>query len=319
MSAVAHVRNPFPAAAPLVSILIPSFNAGRFLRTALDSIIAQDWRPLEIVVADGGSTDETITILREYEMRHPNLLRWLSEPDKGPADAVNKTLALARGEYASVMSADDFYYPGVIRQAIELMQHEPAVGLVYGDVAGVDEQGQTLYLRHLPEFSWEAFFGISCCLPQGSIFFRMTVAHATGSWNPSYYSCDLDYWMRLCFRTQARHLPVTVSAWRRYAEQRTRPDRFAKIWYDYWRMIDESPDICAASPRLRRLAHASQHLFAMRFHPTGNRWSVAAHLLKGLVLHPTYWRYNPWQRTLAALPGGRAGLSWYRALRGQRV
>lgn len=304
------------SATPLVSILIPSFNAGRYLRITLDSIFSQDYRPLEVIVADGGSTDETLEILREYAAHYPDQMHWLSEPDHGPADAVNKTLRLARGEIAAIQSADDYYHPGAIGAVVDLMTRAPECSLVYGDVDNVGDTGCFIGTRRMPDFSWESFFGISCCLPQGSIFFHMGLAREIGGWNLEYYGCDLDYWLRLCFRTQPRHLPLALSAWRRYQGQRTNPKAFRRIWDDYWRMIDTSADIAAAPAHVRRLAKASKHLLVLRCPPSTSRWTIWKHLIIGAWLHPGFWRYNPIGMISRHLPGITPVRWLYRRVRG---
>src|SRR5713226_9368149 len=96
-----------------VSIIVPSYNQGRFIRQTLDSILAQDYRPLEVLVLDGKSSDDTVEILREYEDVFHGL-RWWSESDDGVADAVNKGLTRATGTYAGIQSSDDIYLPGAI-------------------------------------------------------------------------------------------------------------------------------------------------------------------------------------------------------------
>jgi glycosyltransferase involved in cell wall biosynthesis len=304
---------------PLVSILMPSFKAARFLRSALDSIFSQAYPNIEVVVADGGSTDGTVDILREYEARYPGRLRWLSERDEGPADAVNKALALARGEIGAVMSADDWYYPDAIGVVVKFLVSHPECGLAYGDVAGVDDKDTVLYTRRMPEFSWESMFGVSCALPQGSVFFRMQLARETGGWNGRYYGCDLDYWLRLALRTQARRIPRTLSAWRRYEGQRTTPAAYRRIWNDYWSMIEDSPDLAAASPRIQRLSRASKHLLILRVDNDFPPWTVMRHMFTGLLLHPTFWRYNPWRMTVSAFLGGSAVRRVFRQIRGRRA
>lgn len=297
------------------SIVVPSFNHAHFLPRTLDSILGQDYRPLEVIVADGGSNDGTVDLLKEYAERHPELT-WLSEPDEGPADAVNKGLARVTGDIIGIQSSDDVYYAGAFREVAEAFAADPDCGFVYGDVEGIDEQDNVIYRRSLPDFSWEAFFGVSMSLPQSSIFFRRTVAERAGGWNARYYGCDLDYWLRLLFRTQARHVRRPLSGWRSYPGQRTRPEHARKIWDGYWRMIDESPDIAAAPARVRRLARASKHIMALRFPPRPSRLTVWKHLLIGFVLHPGFWRYNPRRKLLRWLPGFNASRRAYRALRG---
>ena len=287
----------------LVSIIIPSFNQGRFIGQTLDSVLGQSYRPLDVVVVDGASTDETVSVLKDYAARYPQELRWLSEPDKGPADAVNKGLALVRGEVVGIQSSDDIYYPGVLAKAAEVFARNPDCGFVYGACDGMDEAGRPLGAGSLPDFSWEAFFGIAMCLPQGSIFFRRSVQQQVGGWNAKYFGCDLDFWMRILFHTRAIRIPESLSAWRMYPDQRTQPQRFARIWRDYWQMIEDSDDVRRATPRVRRLARASRHILALTLHPTGNLWSIRWHALLGLAQHPTYWRYQKPSQLKRLIPG----------------
>lgn len=298
----------------LVSIVVPSFNQAEFLGRTLDSILGQDYRPIEVFVADGDSTDGSVALLEEYAERHPEV-RWLSEPDEGPADAVNKGLARISGNIVGIQSSDDVYYPGVFRQVIDTFGQNPDCGFVYGDVEGIDEDDNVISHRRLPDFSWRAFFGVSMSIPQSSIFFRRELADEIGGWNGAYYGCDLDYWLRLLFRTQAVHIRRPLSGWRSYPGQRTTPENAWKIWDGYWRMIDESPDIAAAPRRIRRLARASQHLMAMRFPPRPSRLTVWRHVVIGAALHPGFWRYNPRFMVLKWVPGFQALRRIYRGLR----
>jgi glycosyltransferase involved in cell wall biosynthesis len=258
--------------APLLSIVVPSFNQARFIAETLDSILSQEYRPLEVIVVDGGSTDGTVDLLRAYSGRYPEL-RWISEKDEGPADAVNKGLALARGEVAAIQSSDDLYLPGAFAAVMAEFTRHPDAGFLIGHYEGIDEQGKVLYLCQLPEFSWEAYFGMALCIPQSSIFFRMDVARAAGGWNGKYYGCDLDYWLRLLLRTRALRLDRALSRWRLHAGGRTHAGQQAKIWHGYQQMLTDNAELKRAPLRVRRLAWASRHIFALRFHPTGARRS----------------------------------------------
>lgn len=285
-----------------ISIIVPSFNQAAFLPRTLDSILGQGVAPHEVIVADGGSTDGSVEVLRDYAARHPQI-QWISEPDNGPADAVNKGLARVTGDIIGIQSSDDVYYQGAFAQVTDAFTRCPAVGFVYGDVEGIDEADRVLYRRKLPEPGWPAFFAMSIALPQSSIFFRADLAANIGGWDGSIYGCDIDYWMRLLFHTQAVHIPQALSGWRRYANQRTRPDQYRRIWDDFWRMIDSSADVAAATARTRRLARASKHLLVLRCPPSTSRWVILHHLLIGALLHPSFWRYNPPGMVLSKIPG----------------
>lgn len=290
------------SAALRVSIVVPSFRQAPYLARTLDSILLQDHPPHEVIVADGGSQDGTVEILRDYAARFPQL-RWRSEPDSGPADAVNKGLAQVTGDIVGIQSSDDIYYPGAFRAVVEEFRRHPECGFIYGDLHSIDEHDVVQYTRRMPEFSWKAVFAVSMCLPQSSIFFRSALLHQTSGWDSSFYGCDLEYWLRLIFRTPARKLSRVLSGWRRYEAQRTRPEVFQRIWRDYWRMIDQSPDIAAAPAEVRRYARASRHLLVLRFPPSESHMLRWKHLLIGAALHPGFWRHNPPAMLAAMLPG----------------
>jgi len=287
---------------PLLSIIVPSFNQAEFLGATLDSIFGQKYLPHEVLVMDGASTDGSVDVIKKYATQFPTL-RWVSEPDNGPADAVNKGLERVTGEVIGIQSSDDIYYPGAFQAAVDVFAKHPDCGLVYGDLDRIDAQNNFLYEQRFPDFSWEAYFGISCSIIQSSIFFRTEVAKDAGGWNGEIYSCDLDYWLRLLFRTQAIHIPQILSAWRHYDGQRTQFDTHQKIWDGYWRMIDESPEIARATPKIRRLAQASKHLRVLRSPPSKSMFFAYRHLLIAFIKHPGFWRYHPLRSLLRWLPG----------------
>lgn len=305
----------------LISVIVPTRNRAAFLATALDSILGQSHRPLEVIVVDGASTDGTDQVLRDYAARWPEL-RWISEPDDGPAGAVNKGLAMARGDWIGIQSSDDLYCPEALADVAQFIRDNPGCGFLYGDVRGLGEDERPLAATRHPEFSWEAMFGIALCLPQGSIFFRGDVARETAGWNSKYFGCDLDYWLRLMMRTRAAKVPKVLSLWRVHGGQRTRQEHFPSILEGYRRMIADSEDLARASPRLRRLAAASCSIMALNFDASAGPWRRRRYALAALLRHPTFWRYQPRARLVGLLPGYRTAMvlrEFWRAGAGRRA
>lgn len=297
---------------PLLSIIVPSFRQGRYLRDCIESVLTQDYRPVEIIVVDGGSKDETVDVLRSYA--HLSELRWISEPDKGPADAVNKGLKMARGELTSIQSADDWYLPGAFSRAVREFQADPAVGLVYGEVHGVNESGERLSTSYRPPHDNALCIALCVCIPQCSAFFRTALGQELGGWRGEYHTCDWEFWLRMMFRTRTRKVDEVLSAWRMYEGQRT--DQRRKVYDSFNRMLDESPDIRSGGFRVQQGARAARHLISVGFGPR-TRWSRPHHILMATLLFPAVWPYIP--RKAAMFPGFNRVSSLLRSLKGVRT
>jgi glycosyltransferase involved in cell wall biosynthesis len=116
---------------PLVSIIVPCFNAARWLSTALDAILAQTYRRIEIIAVDDGSTDSTYSILADYQSRYPSIIHLLSQANKGQSAAANRGLAHAKGEFIKFFDADDWLAPRAIAAQVTVLASRP-MHLAYG-------------------------------------------------------------------------------------------------------------------------------------------------------------------------------------------
>jgi len=183
--------------APLVSIVMPSLDQARFLPEALDSILGQDYANLEVVVADGGSQDATPEILAARAAADRRL-RWFSEADSGPAQALNRAIGRARGTILGWLNADDRYAPGAIGRTTAALAAHPDWLMVYGQGEHIDAAGQPLgrYPTLPPEEPIERFAD-SCFICQPTVFFRRTVPLLLGPLDETLKaSFDFDYWLR---------------------------------------------------------------------------------------------------------------------------
>ena len=157
--------------APTFSILTPSYNYAQFIGDALISTEKQSVRAQHVVV-DGASTDATTEVLGASE--NPDL-QWISEPDLGQSDALNKALALATGEWIGWLNADEFYLPGAIEAIAEAIARDPGLDVIAGDAVFVDADAKfdRLFCHH--RFSPAVLREYGCYLLTSSVFFRRSV------------------------------------------------------------------------------------------------------------------------------------------------
>ena len=283
---------------PLVSIIVPSYNQGRFIRRTLDSILSQDYRPIELIVIDGASTDDTLSILREFS-HHPEL-QWVSERDSGVVEAVNKGFARATGDIGGIQSSDDFYLAGAISAGVEALQSEPALAFVFGDIAKVDAEGNELSRTELGAYSLENLLTIATWVPQPSTFFRMGLAKQLGGWRGEVpYAADTDLWLRMALQAPARKLDRLMAE--RSMHEGQRDTQGARIVRDYSRAIDTLPGLAQASARVRRAARAGKWLVANRYDPDVGEWRRVGRLWRAASEWPALFARLP---ARSFVPGG---------------
>ncbi|MCX7820254.1 MAG: glycosyltransferase, partial [Brevinematales bacterium] len=181
------------------SFVIPSYNQGRFIKETIDSILTQDVEK-EIIVMDGGSTDNTLEILKSYGDK----IIWTSCKDKGQTDAINKGIKRATGDIITYINSDDYYLPGSLKIVEKYFVENPNILWLTGDGIIVNEDGKiiqkpiSLYKkiwRKIP-FFWTIY--ITNFIIQPSTFFRKEVFEKIGLFDENkHYTMDYDYWLRL--------------------------------------------------------------------------------------------------------------------------
>jgi glycosyltransferase involved in cell wall biosynthesis len=203
---------------PLVSIVTPSYNQGRFIKETIDSVLGQSYPHVEYVVIDGNSTDETVSVLKSYGPR----LNWISEPDRGQTDAINKGFARSKGEVRAYVNSDDLLLPGAVEKVVEHFRRQPDADMVYGQGVLIDEAGRRVGMYRTDDYSFARLM-LDCCVCQPAAFWLTRIAEKVGPFDERLdYAMDYDYWMRID-RAGGRiiHLREPLGASRCYAETKT--------------------------------------------------------------------------------------------------
>lgn len=195
---------------PVVSIVTPSYNQGHFLRATIKSVLAQTYDRLEHIIVDGGSTDSSVEILREYSGR----VTWVSEPDRGQSDAINKGFRMSRGDVVTWLNSDDVLAtPHVVQQVAELFGRSPELDLLYGDFDVIGVHDEHLFTRKQAPFNPHVLlFANNFIVP--SAFFRRRLLQTVGYLDINLpWVMDLDYWLR-ALRAGATFRAVPIPMWK---------------------------------------------------------------------------------------------------------
>jgi glycosyltransferase involved in cell wall biosynthesis len=188
-------------AQPLVSVVTPTFNQARFLERTILSVLDQDYPRIEYIIVDGGSTDGSLDILKKHASR---LAWWVSEPDAGQTDALNKGFAHAQGDILAWLNSDDTWLPAATSAAVRAFQQDHGSGLIYGAANYIDADDRILGRFPSAQTNYQLLRQGYVHIPQQAAFFRAHLWRQVGPLDPSmYFAMDYDLWLRL-----ARHAPV---------------------------------------------------------------------------------------------------------------
>jgi glycosyltransferase involved in cell wall biosynthesis len=286
-----------------LSIITPSFNQGRFLEETILSVHNQGYQPLEHIVIDGGSTDESVSIIRKYEDK---LAYWVSEKDRGQVHAINKGLERATGDILAFINSDDVYLPGAFNAVMSHFAQHPESKWVCGDTIMFGDGHDTKMIRAVVPRSAAHCLSWAYRAPQPGHFWKTELVRSgfQERWN---YDFDHDMYVRLLLGGfQCEYLPLPMAAYRLHevsktvAEGHRQLEEFDQIAEFYEPQLQGVDQRWCKATRFLRLSYAASE--------AGRKGEAASWLMRAFATHPEGLLNRPFWGCLRRLTVSRSHL-----------
>jgi glycosyltransferase involved in cell wall biosynthesis len=282
-----------------VSIITPSYNQAAFLEQTIRSVFGQGYSNLEYIIVDGYSTDGSLKIIQKYS---DQLSWWVSEPDKGQADAINKGFSRATGDVVAWLNSDDMYAPGAIAEAVKYLDDNPDVGLIYGNAVSFDQDGHPLNDMTFADWGLDGLvaFNIIC---QPAVFIRRDVLEQAGYLDEKYHMMlDHQLWLRIAQLTKIKHIPKLWAFARHHAGAKNvaQAPKFGEEAFRVFEWMQTQPDLAEIITRNRSTTMAMLYRFDGRYQLDGGRvWPALKSYLRAFLFSPGI-ALQEWHRILYA-------------------
>lgn len=295
---------------PLVTIITPSYNQADFLEQTIRSVLEQDYPNIEYLVVDGGSKDGSVEIIRKYADR---LSWWVSEPDRGQADALNKGMLRAKGEIVAWLNSDDVYRLGAVRQAVDALLADPNLGFVYSKLHSIDRAGEVFNTISYQQFDLLDLLSFRI-IGQPTVFMRRDVLQRAGPLDPTYnYLLDHHLWLRMLRLAPIKYVPAVWAAARHHpsAKNVAQAARFGEEAFRILTWAASEPALGEIVRKHARTVQAGAHRLDARYLLDGGEPKLALKAYgRVLALRPTFVLQHMHRIGFALL--SLLGFSWLR-------
>ncbi|MCQ9204962.1 MAG: glycosyltransferase [Omnitrophica bacterium] len=223
---------------PKITVVTPNYNYAQFIEETMRSVLLQGYPNLEYIILDGGSTDASIEIIKKYE---PWLAHWRTEPDEGQTDAINKGFVMAKGTILAWINSDDIYYPDAFKKASVVLEDNPELALVHGDIMLIDENSALICRWKSHKISLQDML-MGSFIQQTSSFFRKAAIESIGYLDKRLqYVMDYDLWLKIITRYPNTYIPEVLGCARQHEAAKTGLSQY-KYWEELIELLTDFSD-----------------------------------------------------------------------------
>lgn len=246
----------------LVSVIVPVYNRENLVSETIQSILAQTYEPIEIILINDGSTDSSLSILRKFETRFPDQIRVINQANQGQTIARNNGIRVARGEYIAFLDSDDLWLPNKLERQIPLFEH--GVGLVYSGIEVIDEQGRVIRAEPADKRITGEIYPkllVNNRMTGGTVVVTAEALKNVGTFSTEFKAAEnWDLWLRVCKVYEARVVPDPLIKYRVHSSNMSGDGQL--MLNSKWQIIEKHCDMQsndAVVARYSRLAHADYY------------------------------------------------------------
>jgi glycosyltransferase involved in cell wall biosynthesis len=275
---------------PLVTIVTPSFNQARYLQATYTSVISQEYPNIEYFIVDGSSTDGSTELIRKWaEEKNSRLAWWISEKDKGQAEAINKGLMRAKGEIIAWLNSDDIYMKGAVSKAVQAFKANPDAGLIFSNVFSIDSDSDLINVMRFKDWGLKELMAFNI-IGQAGVFIRREALEASGYPDTTYhYLLDHQLWLRIAEKFPIKYVNDYFAAARFHSEAKniSQATEFSREAFRIVDWMQTQPELAPIFNENRREILSGAFRFSARYLLDGgdSRGSFN-HYLKSFWYHP---------------------------------
>jgi len=297
---------------PLVSIITPSYNQGKYIEETLLSVLRQDYPNIEYIVVDGGSTDNSVEVIRKYE---DHLAFFVSEEDYGQSDAINKGFSKATGEFIAWLNSDDVYTQHAISRAVEAFQAHPHCGFIFGNVLSIDMYSHVFNTMTFGNWGLADLLHFKI-ISQPGVFMRKKALERVGYLDPRYnYIMDHHLWIKIAMKYPLQYIDEFLAAARYHPEAKnlTGGSHYGDEAFTLYEWMKSQPDIVETVRKNQKEIEAgAHHLRAHYLLDVGKNWKAFKSYFQAIIRNSSILRLE-YRRIVFALVNSLIPVSALRA------